>query len=74
MCTCTNSKPIQLASYSRRVEDLLKVFQSTLWNAIYSCNYFINTNQFIARGPQRGCNLVRLPCNPSVIFRNLCNL
>ena len=28
----------------------------------------------IPRGPQRGYNLVRLPCNPSVIFRNLCNL
>ena len=26
-----------------------------------------------ARGPQRGCNLVRLPCNPSVIFV-ICNL
>ena len=22
----------------------------------------------VARGPQRGCNLVRLACNPGVIF------
>ena len=25
------------------------------------------------RGPQCGCNLVRFPCNLSVIFHNLCN-
>jgi len=30
--------------------------------------------RYFPRGPQRGCNLVRLACNPGVIFRNLCYL
>ena len=29
---------------------------------------------YTPRGPERGCNLVHLPCNPSVIFCNLCNV
>ena len=29
--------------------------------------------ELLSRGPQRGCNLVRMACNPSVIFI-ICNL
>ena len=45
---------------------------SHVLHVIAGCVYFSDRTKRGVR--KRGCNLVRLACNPNVIFRNLCNL